>query len=80
VNSPAPSRLKMSDIEQLRFLTPELAFEVEKTVGTPAYAYDYNALKAQVLSRCQSGCLISLIRARGSHARLGSPSSIVRPT
>ena len=38
----------MAEIEQLRFLTPALAFEVEKTVGTPAFVYDYSTLKSQV--------------------------------
>ncbi|KAJ1469214.1 hypothetical protein T484DRAFT_1643138 [Baffinella frigidus] len=37
----------MAEIEQLRFLTPEIAFEVEKTVGTPAFVYSYDALKTQ---------------------------------
>jgi diaminopimelate decarboxylase len=37
----------MSEIEKLRFLTPELALEIADSVGTPAYVYDYATLKKQ---------------------------------
>mmetsp|Transcript_67877 Transcript_67877/g.167634 ORF Transcript_67877/g.167634 Transcript_67877/m.167634 type:complete len:425 (+) Transcript_67877:46-1320(+) len=34
-------------MEQLRFLTPETAFEVVKVAGSPTYAYDLNSFKAR---------------------------------
>ena len=37
----------MSDIEKLRFLTPELCEEAIKAVGSPCYAYDLKTLKTQ---------------------------------
>jgi diaminopimelate decarboxylase len=36
-----------TEIEQLRFLTRDLALEIADTVGTPAYVYDYATLKKQ---------------------------------
>ena len=57
----------MAEIEQLRFLTPALAFEVEKTVGTPAFVYDYSTLKSQV--RLGGGGLCFCVRDAHSRGR-----------
>ena len=36
---------KEDTFETLRFLTPELCFEIADKVGTPCYAYDLDTLK-----------------------------------
>lgn len=43
----APAPAKTAAVEQLNFLTPELAQKVAKDVGTPAYVYDRATLEAQ---------------------------------
>mmetsp|Transcript_25949 Transcript_25949/g.31492 ORF Transcript_25949/g.31492 Transcript_25949/m.31492 type:complete len:512 (-) Transcript_25949:345-1880(-) len=44
---PAPST---SNMEQLRFLTPEIAESIRNAHGTPAYAYDLASLQKQAAS------------------------------
>ena len=36
---------KEDTFETLRFLTPELCFEIADKVGSPCYAYDLESLK-----------------------------------
>ena len=42
---PSRAMAKEDTFETLRFLTPELCFEIADKVGTPCYAYDLDTLK-----------------------------------